>query len=313
MNYAVLFPGQGAQRPGMGLTFKEKYAVSARVFEEADDALGYKLSDVIFNGTPEQLAQTEITQPATLTMSIAAFRAAQEEADGRLTPFCMAGHSLGEYTAAVASGMLSLSDGVRLVRLRGQLMQKAQPAGTTSMLAVIGLQLDEVMAVCKQAEEGQVCVPANINQPEQIVIGGHVEALARAEKIIKGNYGARVVPLRVSTASHCILMKPVAEQLKEEFKKLEWKTPCCPIVSNAEAKMNTNPEEVCRALYEQTFSPVLWVQNVLEMQRAGVEHYIEFGPASVLSGLVRKILKGNRPVAVSVADDIPAAMEIIKS
>ena len=310
MNYAVIFPGQGAQRPGMGQAFKDKYSVCARVFEEADEALGFKLSDIIFAGTAEDLAKTAVTQPAILTTSIAIYKAVEEEV-GAISPLCMAGHSLGEYTALVASGVISLSDGVRLVHLRGKLMQEAVPLGVGNMLAVIGLQLDKVMAVCKQAEQGGVCAAANVNQPEQIVISGHTEAVARAEKIISEMHGARVVPLRVSAPFHCSLMRPVAERLKEAFESIRWQAPKCPIVSNAEAKLLETVDEIRRALYEQTFSPVLWVQDVLKMQEFGVEHYIEMGPGSVLSGLVRKILKGNRPSPISTPEDIAAAVEII--
>ena len=313
MSYAVVFPGQGAQRPGMGQAFKEKYRAAAEVFEEADEALGFKLSDIVFNGTQEELMQTEITQPAILTVSIAVYRAVQEEIGGILKPVCMAGHSLGEYTSMVASGVLSLADCVRLVRLRGKLMQEAVPAGMGTMLAVIGMPLDEVMAVCKQAENGQVCSAANVNQPEQIVISGHAEAVARAGKIIKEQHRARAVPLRVSGPFHCSLMRPVAEKLKAEFEKLEWKNPLCPVVSNAEATLLRTVEDIRRALYEQTFSPVLWVQDVLRMKEAGAEKYIEMGPGSVLSGLIRKILKGNTPVSVSSPEDIDAALAVIKS
>jgi len=313
MKYAVIFPGQGAQRPGMGQAFCEKYKVSADVFAEADEALGFKLSDIVFNGTPEELAKTAITQPAILTTSIAVYRAAQDKFGGTLYPVCMAGHSLGEYTALVASGVLSLADGVRLVHLRGQLMQEAVPLGVGNMLAVVGMKLDEVMAVCKQAEDGQVCSAANVNQPEQIVISGNTEAVARAEALIKERQGARVIPLRVSAPFHCSLMRPVAEKLKEEFEKLTWHTPCCPIVSNAEATLLSNTDEIRRALYEQTYSPVLWVQDVLKMQEFGVEHYIEMGPGSVLSGLVRKILKGNRPFAVSLPEELDVAFEVVSA
>lgn len=312
MNYAIIFPGQGAQKPGMGRVFCDKYKSSAEVFARADEALGFKLSNIIFEGTEEELSKTAITQPAILTTSIAIFRAAQEKFEGKLLPICMAGHSLGEYTALVASGVLSLEEGVKLVHLRGQLMQEAVPIGVGKMTAIVGIQLDEVMAVCKQAEEGQVCSAANVNQPEQIVISGHTEAVERAEKLIKARQGTRIIPLRVSAPFHCSLMRPVAERLKEEFEKLKWNAPSCPIVSNAEAKLMNNADEIKKALYEQTFSPVLWVQDVLKMQEAGAEHYIEMGPGSVLSGLVRKILKGNRPFAVSMPEEIDVAFETVQ-
>lgn len=311
MKYAIIFPGQGAQKPGMGQSFCEKYKVSSDVFAEADDALGFKLSDIIFNGTQEDLAKTAITQPAILTTSIAVYRAAQDKFGGTLAPVCMAGHSLGEYTALVASGALSLSDGVRLVHLRGQLMQEAVPVGAGKMVAVVGMKLDEIMAICKQAEEGQVCSAANVNQPEQIVISGNTEAVERAEVLIKEQHSGRVIPLRVSAPFHCSLMRPVAEKLKAEFEKVTWHTPTCPIVSNAEAKLMSKTAEIRRALYEQTYSPVLWVQDVLKMQEFGVEHYIEMGPGSVVSGLVRKILKGNRPFAVSTPEDVDTAFETV--
>ena len=180
MKYAMIFPGQGAQRPGMGKDVCDKYIAAKRIFDEADEALGFSLSDIIFNGTPEQLAHTEITQPAILTVSVAMFRALEQELGTAVEPVCMAGHSLGEYTALVASGALSVRDGVRLVHKRGGLMQSAVPLGVGSMAAIIGLELPVVAEVCAEAAQGEVCEAANINSPKQIVISGHATAVERA-------------------------------------------------------------------------------------------------------------------------------------
>jgi len=312
MKYTVIFPGQGAQRPGMGQAFTEKYKVSKDVFAEADEALGFSISNTIFNGTPEELAKTAITQPAILTTSIAILRAMEAEFGAKLAPCCTAGHSLGEYTALVATGALSLADGVRLVRLRGQLMQDAVPIGEGTMAAVIGLDLDEIKKICAEAAEGEVCEAANVNQPLQIVISGHTGAVKRAEKIIEGLGTAKVVPLRVSAPFHCVLMRPVADKLKEAFVEIEWHDPEYPIVTNADAKMVSKADEMREALYKQTFSPVLWAQSVLEMEKFGTDGYIELGPGSVLSGLVRKICKGKRPFPVSAPEDMEPALAFLR-
>lgn len=313
MKYAMIFPGQGAQRPGMGKDVCDKYIAAKRVFDEADEALGFSLSGIIFNGTPQELAHTEITQPAILTVSIAIFRALEQELGTALEPACMAGHSLGEYTALVASGALSLKDGVRLVAKRGALMQKAVPLGVGSMAAVIGLELDEVRTVCAEASDGEICEAANINSPKQIVISGHATAVARAVEIIEKNYTAKVAPLRVSAPFHCSLMRPVAEELKTAFAEIEWHAPKFPIIANVTARAVTKATDVREALYEQTYSPVLWSQSVLEMEKEGIDGYIELGPGSVLSGLVRKICRGKRPYAVSDSQELAAAADYIRS
>lgn len=313
MKYAMIFPGQGAQRPGMGKDVCDKYIAAKRIFDEADEALGFSLSDVIFNGTPEQLAHTEITQPAILTVSVAMFRALEQELGTAVEPSFMAGHSLGEYTALVAAGALSVRDGVRLVSKRGALMQKAVPLGVGSMAAIIGLDLDEVSEVCEEAAMGEVCEAANINSPKQIVISGHAAAVARAVATIEQNFTAKVVPLRVSAPFHCALMRPVADELKAAFAEIEWCDPKFPIIANATARPVTKANEVREALYAQTYSPVLWSQSVLEMEREGVDGYIELGPGSVLSGLVRKICRGKRPYAVSDSQELAAAADYLRS
>lgn len=312
MNYALIFPGQGAQRPGMGKEFFDRYPSAADVFKEADDALGFALSEVIFGGTPEELAHTTITQPAILTVSIAAHRALEEELGITLDPVCAAGHSLGEYTSLVATGALSLADGVRLVHLRGRLMQDAVPLGVGAMAAVIGLTLDEVKEVCLESADGEVCQAANVNAPTQVVISGHKGAVDRAVAAIEKKGTAKVVPLRVSAPFHCDLMRPVADELNEAFAKITWHKPKCKIVANSTATAIDTIDEIRKALYMQTFSPVLWAQSVLTMESLNPEVYIELGPGSVLSGLVRKICKGKRPYPISEVKELLAAAEILR-
>jgi len=311
VRYALIFPGQGAQRPGMCKDFYDEYDASRRAFEEADEALGFSLSDIIFNGTQADLTKTEITQPAILTASIAAFRAVEAEFGAKLKPVCVAGHSLGEYTALVATGAVSLADGVRLVHLRGRLMQDAVPLGIGSMAAIVGKGLDEVSAACDEAAKGEVCEAANVNAPAQIVVSGHASAVERASAILTAA-GAKVVPLRVSAPFHCKLMRPVGEELKDAFAKIEWHEPECPIAANASAKLIKNVDELKEALYRQTFSPVLWSQSVLAMEAYGTDGYIEMGPGSVLSGLVRKICNGKRPYPVSDKEGLALAVKFLR-
>ena len=312
MKSALIFPGQGAQRPGMGREFYDRYRSAKAVFNEVDDALGFSLSEIIFNGTPEELAHTTITQPAILTVSIAAFRALEEELGTELTPACVAGHSLGEYTSLVASGVLSLTDGVRLVHLRGGLMQDAVPIGVGGMAAVIGLTLDEVRDVCAEAANGDVCQAVNVNAPTQVVISGHASAIDRAVAMIEKKGLAKVVPLRVSAPFHCDLMRPVADKLKEKFETIDWHEPKCKIIANSTAHAVNSVDEIKQALYAQTFSPVLWAQSVLTMESFSPEVYVELGPGSVLSGLVRKICKGKRPYPVSVGEELIAAADFLR-
>lgn len=312
MSYALIFPGQGAQKPGMGKEFYYNYSASRSVFDEVNEALGFSLSDVIFNGTEEDLVKTAITQPAILTVSMAVLRGIEAELGHRLFPSCVAGHSVGEYTSLVASGVISLADGVRLVRLRGSLMQDAVPLGVGSMLAIIGLRLDDVRKICKEAAEDEVCEVANINSATQIVVSGHTGALRRASATVEKAGGGKVIELRVSAPFHCSLMLAAAEKLKEAFADVKWHEPEFPIVTNVDAKFTTSIKEIKSALYRQTFSPVRWFQSVEAMQAAGVTGYIELGPGNVLSGLVKKICKGKRPYPVSEPCEVVQAMEFLE-
>ena len=293
--HALIFPGQGAQRPGMGKEFYDNYSSSRAVFEQADDALGFPISDIIFNGTPEELAKTAITQPAILTMSLAALKAMEEEAGEELSSVCMAGHSLGEYTSLVATGMISLADGVRLLRLRGTLMQEAVPLGVGSMAAVIGMDSQQLEEICLKAAEGEVCEQANINSLNQIVISGHKTAINRAVKLIETIGNIRV-----------------ADKLKKAFSEIKWNQPKCPIIVNASAEALSTVEEIQEALFAQTFSPVLWYQSVLTMETFEIEGYIELGPGSVLSGLVRKITNTKKPYHVSGVEELHSAVSFLK-
>ncbi|NLV82675.1 MAG: ACP S-malonyltransferase [Synergistaceae bacterium] len=296
----------------MGKEFFDTYKSAHSVFEEADDALGFSIKDIIFNGTPEELAKTTITQPAILTVSIAALKALEEELGTELSPACVAGHSLGEYTSLVATGMISLADGVRLLHLRGALMQQAVPIGTGAMAAIVGMEPCEVNEICVKAAQGEVCKEANINSPNQIVISGHCTAIARAVELIEAIGNIRVVPLRVSAPFHCELMRCVADKLKVAFAEIKWKTPKCPIVVNVSAKAMTSIDDIKDALFKQTFSPVMWYQSVLKMETFDTEGYIELGPGSVLSGLVRKITNTKKPYHVSGVEELLLAASFLK-
>ena len=311
MRYALIFPGQGAQKPGMGRELYDKYDVSRAVFQEADDALGFSLSEVIFNGSAEELTKTAITQPAIMTVSIAALRALESEY-GELTPYCAAGHSLGEYTALVAAGSISLRDAVRLVHLRGSLMQDAVPIGLGAMAAIIGKDLDEVRELCSWASEGEVCQAANVNAPTQVVVSGHKGAVDRVVKMVEAEGTAKAILLKVSAPFHCDLMRPVGDKLKAAFDKISWNDPKYPIVTNAFATFVRHVPEIKEALYMQTFSPVLWSQSVIAMDESGVEGYIELGPGNVLSGLVRKICKGRKSCPVCNAEELEAAVRFLR-
>lgn len=288
MRYALLFPGQGAQEVGMGKDLFQRHSAARRVFEVADQALGYSLTRIIFEGPEEELTRTENAQPAILTVSIAVKAVLEHELGTPLTPALVAGHSLGEYTALVAAGALSLEDGVRLVHLRGKWMQEAVPVGQGSMAAILGLDDALVKQACEEAAQGQVCSPANFNAPGQIVISGHAEAVARAVEIARRLGAKRAIPLKVSAPFHCSLMEPVAELLQKAFSRCAWKEPSCPLVNNVSATLLTKPDEIREALRKQTYSPVLWLESVQAMEREGISHYLEIGPGSVLSGLVRK-------------------------
>jgi [acyl-carrier-protein] S-malonyltransferase len=283
---AIVFPGQGSQAPGMGKDLADKFAVARQVFEEADDALGFAISRLCFDGPAEELQLTENTQPAILTVSVAAFRAVQEA--GVAAPAFVAGHSLGEYSALVASGALSLSDAVRTVRARGRYMQEAVPVGTGAMAAVIGADLDAIQRICAEARQDQVCSIANFNAPNQTVIAGNTEAVDRAVELLSG-VARKVVKLKVSAPFHCALMKPAQDRLAVDLEGLNFSEPAMPVITNVDARATTAPDELRDALVRQVSAPVRWVESMQLLVEQGVDTFIEAGPGKVLSGLMRQI------------------------
>ncbi len=288
---AFVFPGQGAQYVGMGKDLMDKYEVARRTFEEADAALGFSLSDIILDGPDSDLKLTYHTQPALLTVSIAAYRVFVEQSS--VTPVCVAGHSLGEYTALVAAGVLDFADAVRLVHWRGKWMDEAVPAGVGAMSAVLGMDASSLEQVCRDASEGSEVVElANLNCPGQIVISGTRAAVERAGALAKERGAKRVIPLEVSGPFHCSLMKPAAEKLARALAETMFHESSIPVVANVDAEARTQTDEIRRALEAQLYSSVRWEDDVHTMLGLGVEAFLEFGPGTVLSGLIRKIAKG---------------------
>jgi [acyl-carrier-protein] S-malonyltransferase len=274
----------------MGSELALKYPAARQVFEEADDALGFSISQLCFEGTAEELQLTENTQPAILTTSIATLRAM--EAEGLSAPDYVAGHSLGEYSALVAAGALSLTDAVRTVRLRGRFMQEAVPVGTGAMAAVMGADLETVTEACKEAQQSEVCSPANINSPNQIVIAGHAAAVDRAIGLLKERWSKRAIKLNVSAPFHSALMMPAQERLAAELEKLEFHDLRLPLVTNVDAAIITSGADARASLIRQVSSPVRWLESVQLLIKEGVQTFIEVGPGKVLCGLVRSIERG---------------------
>jgi [acyl-carrier-protein] S-malonyltransferase len=255
---AFLFPGQGSQAVGMGKELAEKYPIAQQSFDEADDALGYKLSQLCFEGPEEKLRMTEITQPAILTASVAAWRVLKEKG---LTPSFVAGHSLGEYSAHVAAGTITFADAVRTVRNRGKYMQEAVPVGVGAMAAILGMDLEKVTAVCSDASQGEVCEPANINSPDQIVISGHASAVERATKLADERGAKRAKLLPVSAPFHCSLMKPAQDRLAKDLRSIKFQVPSIPIVCNVDAAPVEDADRSRDALLRQVTGSVKWDQR----------------------------------------------------
>ncbi len=303
---AFIFPGQGSQAVGMGKDLAEKYPVARQTFEEADEALGYKLSQVCFEGPEEQLRLTEITQPAILTTSIAALRVLE----GRVPkPSFVAGHSLGEYSAHVASGTMTFVDAVRTVRNRGKYMQEAVPVGVGAMAAILGMDLEKVSNVCEDAAQGQVCMPANINSQEQIVISGHTAAVERGAKLAdeRGAKLAKLLP--VSAPFHCSLMKPAQDRLETDLNKLKMQRPVYPVVCNVEAALVTDQLRAHDTLVAQVTGSVKWEQSIRLLFEKGVETFIEIGPGRILCGLLRQIDRSKTCLGVRDETSLAKALE----
>jgi [acyl-carrier-protein] S-malonyltransferase len=283
---AFLFPGQASQYPGMGRELAANHPAARSVFDEADKALGFSISDVCFNGSEEALKLTANTQPAILTVSVAAFRVLEENG---IQPAYVAGHSLGEYSALVAAGGLEFSDAVRLVRHRGEYMQSAVPEGVGAMAAILGLAPAQVAGICRQAADGQVVSAANLNSPEQTVISGHAEAVKRAVELASAGGAKRAVMLPVSAPFHSALMQPAAVRLATDLQATEFHPLRVPLVNNADAEITTDGGEAREGLIRQVTLPVRWEESIRELIDQGVNTFVEVGPGRVLTGLLRQI------------------------
>ena len=298
---AFVFPGQGSQHVGMGKTLSDTFPVCRQVFEEADDALGCKISRLCFDGPAEELQLTENTQPAILTMSVAVSRLLSSR--GYEAQY-MAGHSLGEYSAHVAAGTLGFADALRLVRRRGQYMQEAVPVGQGAMAVVIGLNSNGVDQVCREVAGGQVVSAANLNTPNQIAISGHAEAVERAGIKAKELGAKRVVPLAVSAPFHCALMRPAEVLLEPEIRALVVRDPTVPVVANVDATLKQTGQESVEALISQVSLPVLWEASVRTLVEKGVSAFLEVGPGRVLTGLIKKTDRAVRVMNVEDPDSL---------
>jgi len=291
----------------MGKELFEKFPVARQVFEEADEALGFPISRLCFEGPAEALQLTENTQPAILTVSVAAFRALK--AAGTSAPAFVAGHSLGEYSALVAAGALSLSDAVRTVRARGRYMQEAVPVGTGAMAAVIGGELSAIEKACEAASthviDGQVCSVANLNSPNQVVIAGNTEAVDRAIEALQG-VAKRVMKLNVSAPFHCALMKPAQDRLAADLATLQFSEPAMPVITNVDAAATSVPEELRDALVRQVSAPVRWSESMQLLMQQGVDTFVEVGPGKVLTGLARQINRDAKTLNVEDAASLEA-------
>jgi [acyl-carrier-protein] S-malonyltransferase len=308
---AFVFPGQGSQAIGMGRDLFDNFPAARQVFEEADDALDFKLSEMCFAGTAEDLALTANTQPAILTVSTAAFRAMESE--NFPTPDFAAGHSLGEYSALVAAGAIDFSDAVRTVRKRGTYMQEAVPVGVGAMAAILGLPLETVENACAEAAQGEICSPANINSPAQIVIAGNAGAVDRACELLKERGAKRAIKLNVSAPFHCALMLAAQEKLARDLAGIEFNDLKFPVIENVSAEANRRGERVREALTEQVSKPVRWAESIESLIAEGATTFIEVGAGKVLSGLTRQISRDVRVLNVENAESLHQARAALEN
>jgi [acyl-carrier-protein] S-malonyltransferase len=305
---AFIFPGQGSQVVGMGRALAERYPQARAVFAEVDEALGEKLSAVIFEGPAETLTLTANTQPALMATSLAALRALEAEAGLVLARDAayVAGHSLGEYAALAAAGALSVADAARLLRLRGESMQRAVPVGEGAMAALLGLDLEPAAAVAREAAEGEVCDVANDNGAGQVVISGHRSAVERAVALAQGRGAKRAVMLNVSAPFHCALMAPAADAMRAALAQVAVRPPAVPVVANVTAAPLTDPEAIRAALVAQVTGTVRWRECVAAMAGLGVDRFHEVGAGKVLTGLVKRIAPGAAVAAIGTPEDVAA-------
>jgi len=307
---AFVFPGQGSQSVAMLSDFADNSIVQA-CFEEASKALGYDLWQLVAQGPAEKLNQTNFTQPALLTASVALWRLWISESD--VKPSVMAGHSLGEYSALVCAGVISLSDAVVLVEKRGEYMQACVPAGVGAMAAVIGLADEDIISACDNAKEAQVVSAVNFNSPGQVVIAGHKEAVERAGDLCKAAGAKRVLPLPVSVPSHCALMSDAADKLAIELESITFNQPEIAVVNNVDVAEEVNGEAIKAALVKQLYSPVRWSETISLLANDGIEKVVEVGPGKVLQGLNKRINKSLKSVSFNTADSLQQAKDLINS
>ena len=303
---AFLFPGQGSQFAGMGQTLAAQFPVARQTFSEADEALGFALSELCFAGPDEELKKTANTQPAILATSIAAYRVLAEMGH---VPAIVAGHSLGEYSALVANGCLQFADALRLVRARGQYMQEAVPQGVGAMAALLKLPSGKLEAILREAAQGQIVTAANFNSPDQIVIAGHAQAVERAMQLAKEAGAKRAIPLPVSAPFHSPLMRPAQQKLKPALDSTAFHPMQFPFINNWQGRLVEDPAEARLGLIEQIPNPVHWTESVRELSRRGIKRFIEVGPGAVLIGLCRNILPELRGSKFGDATDV-AALEV---
>ncbi len=305
---AFVFPGQGSQTVAMLQDFAE-HSVVQDTFKEASSALGYDLWQLIATGPAEKLNQTNFTQPALLTASVALWRVWQEESN--VMPSVMAGHSLGEYSALVCAGVFSLTQAVKLVEKRGEFMQACVPAGTGAMAAIIGLEDKAIIDACQQAQADEVVAAVNFNSPGQVVIAGHKEAVARAGELCKESGAKRVLPLPVSVPSHCALMNEAAIKLSAELDKINFNKPLVDVVNNVDVRIENSYEAIKTALVKQLYSPVRWSETITQLGENGVTAMIEVGPGKVLQGLAKRINKSISCVSFNDQASLVKAKELI--
>ncbi len=310
--FAMVFPGQGSQSVGMLAELAEKFPVVQATFQQASEALGYDLWQLVQEGSAEELNKTWQTQPALLTASVAIFRVWQETYP-KATPALLAGHSLGEYSALVCAGVIDFKTAVKLVELRGKLMQEAVPAGTGAMYAIIGLDNESIAKACKEAEQGSVVSPVNFNSPGQVVIAGEKEAVERAGALCKEAGAKRALPLAVSVPSHCALMKPAAEKFAQTLALTEFKAPLFPVLNNVDVTALEEPEMIRDALIRQLYSPVRWTEIVETMAKEQVEVLLEMGPGKVLAGLAKRINKELNAVSVNDSTSLESAFTALNA
>ena len=308
--FAMVFPGQGSQTVGMLAELAGDYPIVQETFKQASEVLGYDLWQLVQEGPVEELNKTWQTQPALLTASVAVYRVWQQKYPA-LKPEVMAGHSLGEYSALVCAGVLDFQDAVKLVELRGKLMQQAVPEGTGAMYAIIGLDNDAIINACKQAEQGEVVSAVNFNSPGQVVIAGAKAAVERAAALCKEAGAKRALPLPVSVPSHCALMKPAADQLSVSLESITLKEAGVSVLNNVDVKNEIEANAIRNALVRQLYSPVRWTETVEKMAQNGVDVLVEVGPGKVLNGLTKRIVDSLQAVSVNDVKSLDSVEEVL--